>query len=201
MCRLINELSKLPSIGEKTATRLAYSLITKPKEHSRALAEAIYRACDEIRLCDICFAFTEKSPCGICSDPRRVRETVCVVEKPADVMAIERSSRYKGLYHVLHGLWSPLRGIAPEQTKIHQLVLRLKNPPIVDDLAPVKIEEVILATATTVEGDATALYIRNALAELSVQVTRIAQGMPKGGELEYADDVTLSHAIEGRRKL
>ncbi len=195
MRRLINELTKLPTVGEKSAVRLAYHLLTRDKEDSRQLADAIRQARDNTRLCQVCFAFTEEPICPICSDSSRQRGTICVVEKPADVVAIERAGGYRGLYHVLHGLWSPLKGVNPERTKIGNLFARL-NPE--DSL---KISELILGTSTTVEGDATALYIANSVSELGIKVTRIAQGLPKGGELEYADEMTLSHALEGRRAL
>lgn len=209
MRRLINELCKLPSVGEKSASRLAYHLISTAETDARALADAIGEARDKIRLCRRCFALSESELCAICLDQSRLHSTVCVVEKPADVLAIERSGRFRGGYHVLHGLWSPIRGITPEQTKIVDLLERLRrsaHPNAVeqslsDETANEKIEELIVATSTTVEGDATALYIANAARELGVEVSRIAQGLPKGGELEYADEVTLSHALDGRRQL
>lgn len=186
---LIRELSRLPSIGEKSATRLAYHLITQGRANAPALAEAIRKAVSEIKTCQKCFFFTENELCFVCRNPSRDASLVCVVEKPMDVVAIERVGEYRGLYHVLHGVWAPLRGQGPESIKIHELVDRVKKDGI---------REAILATSSTVEGDATALYIARLLKELNVTVTRLAQGMPKGGELEYADDVTLSRALSGR---
>lgn len=191
--RLINELSKLPSVGEKSATRLAYHLISKAEAFE--LAEAIREAKARITLCPECFGLAESgSLCAICASEGRDKSVVCVVEKPADVMAVERGGSYRGLYHVLHGLWSPVRGVGPEKTKIPDLISRLER-----NAATVK--ELVLATSTTVEGDATALYIANSVEHLQLRISRIAQGIPKGGELEYADDLTLSHALAGRRSL
>lgn len=201
MRSLIMELSKLPTIGEKSAIRLAYHLVKGEDEDAVALARAILEAKEKIGLCQECFSFAEGEKCQVCADPTRDHQIVCVVEKPADVIAIERSGGYCGLYHVLHGLWSPLKGIGPEETKIGQLVQRVKNSIENATVENPQIKELILATSTTVEGDATALYIARNVASLGVSVTRIAQGMPKGGELEYADQGTLSHALKGRSKL
>lgn len=201
MRQLVNELSKLPSIGEKSAVRLAYHLLTRDVPLGARLSEAITAAQERTHLCKICYALTEGELCAICSDSSRNRTSICVVEKPADVIAIERSGGYSGLYHVLHGLWSPVRGVTPEQTKLGALLERLhQSLSSLDTLFP-KVTELILGTSTTVEGDATALYIANSVSELELRITRIAQGLPKGGELEYADEVTLSHAFEGRRSL
>lgn len=189
---LIRELSRLPSIGEKSATRLAYFLISHGRANAPALADAIRRAAAEIKLCERCFFLTEENLCLICRNPNRDSSLVCVVEKPMDVVAMERVGEYRGVYHVLHGIWSPLRGQGPEDIKIHELVNRVKQG---------EIKEAILATSSTVEGDATALYIARLLNELNISVTRLAQGMPKGGELEYADDVTLSRALSGRSRI
>ncbi|MCC6221014.1 MAG: recombination protein RecR [Deltaproteobacteria bacterium] len=200
MRALINEFSKLPSIGEKSATRLAYHLLTSSDTSAKSLALAITKAKEQITLCEICFALSESSTCSICSDSQRHQQIICVVEKPADIIALERSGRYGGLYHVLHGLWSPLKGVSPEKTKIGNLLQRVRNS-FDDSTAKVTVQEVILATSTTVEGDATALYIAKSLSSFNLNITRIAQGLPKGGELEYADELTLSHAIDGRSKL
>lgn len=193
--RLINELSKLPSVGEKSATRLAYHLIAKTEQEALQLAEAIREAKLRITLCPACFSLAEDGkPCSICASDGRDRSVICVVEKPADVMAVERGGSYRGLYHVLHGLWSPVRGVGPERTRIPELVSRLEREATA-------VKELVLATSTTVEGDATALYIANSVEHLGLRISRIAQGIPKGGELEYADDLTLSHAFQGRRSL
>ena len=189
---LIRELSRLPSIGEKSATRLAYHLITNGRPHAAALADAIRKAAASIQFCERCFFLTEEKLCRICSNTSRDSSLICVVEKPMDVVAIERVGEYRGVFHVLHGVWAPLKGQGPEDLKIHELVDRVKAGGI---------KEAILATSSTVEGDATALYIARILKELGVAVTRLAQGMPKGGELEYADDVTLSRAFSGRNTI
>jgi len=198
--QLVYELSKLPSIGEKSALRLAYHLITKDRSEAYQLAQALREAHERTRYCRSCFAFTETELCTICEDPQRERRVICVVEKPADVVAIERSNTFRGLYHVLHGLWAPLKGVTPEHVRIRELVDRVRDSRrSTDELIPVT--EIILATGTTVEGDATALFIANAMAELGVKITRIAQGLPRGGELEYADEITLVHAIDGRQSI
>lgn len=210
--KLVHEFSKLPSIGEKSAIRLAYHLTMKPKEVSLLLSEAIREAREKVVLCKFCFGLSENECCDICQAPQRDASLLCVVEKPSDVLSIERSGGYRGKYHVLHGLWSPLRGVSPEQTKLPQLFHRLgvagngissngrEYPQEQNEPLPL-IAEVILATGTTVEGDATALYIAQALQGGSIRVSRIAQGIPKGGDLEYADELTLTHAISGRRQV
>ena len=206
MRRLINELSKLPSIGEKSAARLAYHLVTGDTSASNELAAAIKDAIANVRLCSVCHFITESSVCSICSDPHRTRDVLCVVEKPADVFALEKSGSFRGLYHVLHGVWSPLKGIGPEKTKISTLLSRLgieHRDSVASDEDPLEnpLAELILATSTTVEGDATALYIAGLVEESGVSVSRIAQGLPKGGELEYADELTLHFSLEGRRAM
>ena len=198
MRRLINELSKLPSVGEKSATRLAYHLITGSSSQATDLADAVREAKEATRLCATCYALSESEQCEICTDSARTSSVICVVEKPADVLAIERSGGFHGRYHVLHGLWSPLKGVGPADTKIGALLERVNGA---SNGATEQVQELILATSTTVEGDATALYIANSVEPLGVRVSRIAQGMPKGGELEYADEMTLSHAISGRKQL
>ncbi|WKZ57941.1 MAG: recombination mediator RecR [Bdellovibrionota bacterium] len=187
--RLIKELSRLPSIGEKTATRLAYHLVTSSNANPLQLAEALSSAQSAVRWCSTCFFFAEEGRCPLCSDGGRDGTILCVVEKPMDVLAVERTSSFRGSYHVLHGLWSPLKGRTPESIRIAELLKRVQEGGV---------REVILATGSTVEGDATALYIARALRSLGVTASRLAQGMPKGGELEYADDVTLSRALAGR---
>lgn len=187
--KLIQELSRLPSIGEKTAARLAYNLITKNKELAHNLADSLKNAAGSVGLCRQCFFLAENNLCPICQNQNRDPSIICVVEKPMDVIAIERMNEFKGLYHVLHGLWAPLRGQNAEAMKIVELLDRVKKG---------EIKEVILATGSTVEGDATALYVARSVGELGVKVTRPAQGMPKGAEMEYADDLTLSRAFSAR---
>jgi recombination protein RecR len=190
--RLVDRLSRLPGIGEKSATRLAFFLLRADAEYARELAAAIAELKAEIRLCSRCLAFTEQDPCGLCDDPRRSAEVICVVEDPADVMAIERAGDFRGRYHVLHGTLAPLDGIGPEQLKISELLARLRDETI---------REIILATNPTVEGEATALYLAKLIKPSGVKVTRIAHGLPMGGDVEYADGVTLSRALEGRREM
>ncbi len=190
--RLVDRLSRLPGIGEKSATRLAFFLLRADAEYARELAAAIAELKAEIRLCSRCLAFTEQDPCVLCDDPRRSAEVICVVEDPADVMAIERAGDFRGRYHVLHGTLAPLDGIGPEQLKISELLARLRDETI---------REIILATNPTVEGEATALYLAKLIKPSGVKVTRIAHGLPMGGDVEYADGVTLSRALEGRREM
>jgi len=190
--RLVKELSKLPSVGEKTATRLAYHLVANDRGLAQSLGETLKQAADSVRLCDRCFFLSEESLCTICKNSSRDSSLLCVVEKPVDLVAIERVGEYKGLFHVLHGLWAPLRGQGPDSMKLKELMARIRVEPIT---------EVIIATSATVEGDATALYVGRLLAEAGVKATRPAQGLPKGGELEYADDVTLSRAFAARSTL
>jgi recombination protein RecR len=190
--KLIRELSKLPSIGEKSATRLAYHLVANDKGLARTLGDALQQAAEQVRHCEKCFFLSEEPLCSVCKNPSRDASVLCVVEKPVDLVAIERVGEFKGLYHVLHGLWAPLRGQGPESMKLKELLERIKSEPI---------KEVIIATSATVEGDATALYIGRLLADVGVKATRPAQGIPKGGELEYADDVTLSRAFAARSSL
>jgi recombination protein RecR len=190
--QLIRELSKLPSIGEKSATRLAYHLINNDKSLAERLSAALLKAVESVKLCSRCFYFAEGELCTICKTGTRDEGTICVVEKPMDVMAIERVGEYRGTFHVLHGLWAPMKGQGPEDMKLKELIARVKEG---------KVTEVILATSSTVEGDSTALYIARLLSELGVKSSRLAQGMPKGGELEYADDVTLARALSGRNPI
>lgn len=198
MERLVHELSKLPSIGQKSATRLAYHLVTAKPELAQQLSQALLDSVSEIKQCESCFFLSqategeEKVLCPICKDPARDSSLLCVVEKPIDVIAVERVAEFRGVYHVLHGLWSPLRGQGPDKLKINELEQRLKDGGIV---------EVILATGSTLEGDATAMYLSNLISQYKVKSSRLAQGIPKGGELEYADDITLSRAFSGRNTL
>jgi len=187
--KLVRELSKLPSIGEKTATRLAYHLAANDRNLALSLADALQHSAKSIRLCDRCFFMSEEPLCTICRSGGRDASILCIVEKPVDLVAIERVGEFRGVYHVLHGLWAPLRGQGPETMRIAELVSRVQVEPI---------KEAIIATSATVEGDATAMYVARLLQEYGVRATRPAQGMPKGGELEYADDVTLSRAFAGR---
>ena len=189
MQRLIREFSKLPSLGEKSATRLAYYLVNNHRAQAEALALALRDAMQNVKLCERCFYLSEEPLCVVCKNESRDSSIVCVVEKPADLIAIERVGEFRGQYHVLHGLWAPLRGQGPESMKLQELLTRLGEGVI---------KEVIIATGSTVEGDATALYVAKLVADFGVQSTRLAQGMPKGGELEYADEVTLSRAFSGR---
>jgi len=192
VARLIDELNKLPGIGPKSAARLAFYLLRSPKEQTQALAEAILDMKERIVFCSVCFNITEEDPCAVCSDQSRDRSKICVVEEPLDVIALERTNDFKGLYHVLHGAINYMEGITPEQLKIDELLKRAQEDSV---------EEVILATNATTEGDATAMLINRQLARLGVRTTRIARGLPMGGDLEYADEVTLSRALEGRREM
>jgi len=187
--RLVQELCKLPSIGEKSAARLAYFLVTRDRKIGLAIADAIQQALNNTKLCGRCFNLTEDPICEVCQKGDRNSTLLCVVEKPIDVSLIERVGEFKGHYHVLHGLWAPLRGQGPESMKLNELMQRIRAGGV---------QEVILALSSTVEGDATALYIAKLLQGLGVRTSRLAQGLPKGGELEYADDVTLSRAFSGR---
>ncbi|MFN3198564.1 MAG: recombination mediator RecR [Bradymonadia bacterium] len=190
--RLILALSRLPGIGEKSAARLAFFLMNAEESVSRDLSEALLEVRDRIHMCSICCNLTEDDPCRFCADPRRSDETICVVESVPSLMAIERTGEYRGRYHVLHGVLSPLEGIGPDQLHIKQLVARLSGDTV---------QEVIVATNPSVEGEATALYIQKLCTPLGVKVTRIASGVPIGGDLEYADQATLSRALEERREL
>jgi len=190
--RLIEELHKLPGVGPKTAQRLAYHLLQAPPEKSRDLAEAILGIKENLKLCSICLNITDSDPCGICSDETRDRTKICVVEEPIDIMPLERTRKFRGLYHVLHGVISPGDGIRPEDLRIRELLDRLGGNLV---------SEVILATNPNVEGEATSMYIQRLITPLGVRVTRLARGLPFGGDLEYADDVTLSRALEGRQEM
>jgi len=182
----------MPGIGEKTAARLAFFILKSEAGYVRELADAIRAVKDNTRFCTTCWALSETEPCGICADPRRDASLLCVVEEPSDVIAVERSLGFKGRYHVLHGAISPLDGRGPEQLKVTELIRRLE---------PGTVREVVIATNPTVEGEATAVYLARLIKPLGVTVTRIAHGIPVGGNLEYADQVTLGRAIEGRRQM
>jgi len=190
--RLIEAFAQLPGIGPKTASRLTFYLLRRPLEQTQALAEALVDLKQRIVFCRQCFNITEENPCAICSDERRDRSVLCVVEEALDVLAIERTGEYRGLYHVLHGAISPVEGIGPDELRINELMARLKQEPV---------REVLLATNPNLEGEATAMYLARLLQPLGVRVTRLARGLPVGGDLEYADAVTLSRALEGRQEM
>lgn len=218
--RLVRELGKLPGIGQKTATRLAFHVLRAPEQQARDLAQAIIDVKERIRLCSVCMNLTEADPCALCADPRRDPHLICVVAHPPDLMAIERTGAFRGRYHVLHGVLSPLEGVGPDDLRLRELLLRLlpASPPLslspdgsptpsangsADGPAPAAQPdtEVILATSPNVEGEATALYLSRVLKPLGVRVSRIASGLPIGGELEYADGITITRALEVRRPL
>lgn len=189
---LINQFERLPSIGRKTAQRLAFHILTAPKEQAERFAAAITNAREKIHFCSCCQCLTDLPVCHICTDETRDRTTICVVEEPKDIMAFERTHEYKGLYHVLHGTISPLDGIGPDMLKIKELMARLASG---------EITEVIMATNPTVEGEATASYISRLIKPMGIRITRLAYGIPVGGDLEYADEVTLTRALEGRNDI
>jgi recombination protein RecR len=192
LAELIAELERLPNIGPKSAQRLAYHLLKAPRHEVLKLAEAIRVAKEALRLCQQCQNITEQEFCDICRDPRRDRSIICVVAEPKDIGALERIHEYRGLYHVMHGLLSPMDGVGPEQLRLRELLNRLQDGGV---------HEIILATNPTLEGDATALYLGRLLKPLGVRVTRLAQGMAVGGELDYADSATLLSALEFRREI
>ena len=191
VARLIEEFAKLPGIGPKSAQRLTFHLLRLPPESARSLAEAIVHMRQEVIFCSSCLNITDKDPCAICQNERRDRSMVCVVEEPLDVLALERTHEYKGLYHVLHGAINPLAGVGPEDLKIRELLRRLGDG----------VTEVILATNPSLEGEFTANYLVQEIKPLGVRISRLARGLPVGGDLEYADEVTLARAIEGRRPI
>ena len=192
IARLVKELARLPGIGEKTAQRLAFHVLAAGPAYAEALAAAVTGVVRDVRCCSRCQTLTDKDPCAICSDDRRDPRLLCVVEGVPDLVAIERTHEYRGRYHVLHGALSPLDGVGPSDLKIRELLVRLETEPA---------DEIVIATNPDVEGEATALYLARLLKPLGVKVTRIAQGVPMGGDLEYADQVTLARAMSGRREL
>jgi recombination protein RecR len=194
--RLVRELARLPGIGEKTATRLTFHLVRRPESQVRELAAALVDVVDKVRLCSVCMNLTELDPCALCADARRDPTLLCAVATPSELLAIERAGQYSGRYHVLHGLLSPLEGIGPEDLRISELVARLGPAP-----GTPHIEEVIVATSASVEGEATALYLARLIKPLGVAVSRIASGIPVGGELEYSDQATIARALAGRSRL
>ncbi len=193
--RLVAQLAKLPGIGEKTAQRLAFHVLRAPPEYARALSAALLEVVDKVRLCPRCFSLTDgpnQALCGYCTDARRDDRQLCVVEGIADELALERTREFKGRYHVLHGVLSPLEGVGPDQLRIRELLARLQEAPV---------EEVIVATNPDIEGEATSLYLTRLLKPMGLKVTRLAQGIPMGGDLEYADQATLARALSARREL
>ncbi len=192
LSRLIAELSRLPGIGGKTAQRLAFHILSMDEKEAKNLAEAIVDAKTNMKYCSVCGNLTDTDPCAICSDPARNRNVICVVETPKDVVAMERIKEFTGLYHVLHGAISPMEGIGPEDINLKQLIVRLQQEDV---------DEIILATNPNIEGEATAMYIARLIKPSGIRVSRIAHGIPVGGDLEYADEVTLLKAVEGRREL
>jgi|SRR3954447_21715992 recombination protein RecR len=194
--KLIEEFGRLPGIGPKTASRLTFHMLRSPREQAIALAEAILDVKDRVTLCSVCFNTTESDPCGICASHDRDREQICVVQEPLDILALDRTGEYKGLYHVLHGAISPLDGIGPDKLRIKELLTRVENRR-----GDAPVSEVILAMNNDIPGNATAMYLWRELAKTGVRVTRLASGLPVGGDLEYADEVTLGRALSGRREL
>lgn len=192
LARLIEQFERLPGIGHKTAQRLAFYVLNLPDAEAQAFARAITEAKEKIHYCKICQNLTDGETCSVCQDTQRDNSVICVVEDPRDVIAIERTHEFDGLYHVLHGTISPVDGIGPDQIRIKELLARLQDDTV---------EEIIMATNPTVEGEATAMYISRLLKPLGIKVTRLAYGIPVGGDLEYADEVTLSRALEGRSLL
>ncbi|MDD2214296.1 MAG: recombination mediator RecR [Oscillospiraceae bacterium] len=191
--KLVSQLASLPGIGQKSAQRLAFYILSQPADYARQLAAAISLARQDVALCSECFNLTETDPCEICQDKNRNHHTICVVESPADVAAMERTREYDGLYHVLHGAINPMQNIGPENLRLRELLTRLTRHPEVD--------EVILATNATVEGEATAMYLARLIKPSGIKTTRIAHGIPMGTNLEYADEVTLGRALAGRQQL
>ena len=191
LTELINQFSRLPGIGKKTAQRLAYSILEQPPERAKAFAEALVNAREKIHFCAVCQSLTDLDVCQICSDERRDKSVICVVEVPRDVMAFERTREYSGVYHVLHGAISPMLGIGPNDIRLKELMERLRGD----------VDEVIIATNSSVEGEATAVYISKLIKPTGIKVSRIASGVPVGGDLEYIDEITLLRALEGRTEL
>lgn len=191
--QLIEEFHRLPGIGPKTAQRLTFYLLRAPKAQAEALAHALVQLKERIVTCAICSNIAEENPCAICRDESRDRSIVCVVEEPLDVLALERTREYHGLYHVLHGAISPVEGIGPDDLRIRELLGRVERDP--------GIKEIVLATNPNLEGEATAMYLERLIKPLGIRLTRLARGLPMGGDLEYADEVTLTRALEGRREV
>jgi recombination protein RecR len=191
IARLIAELNRLPGIGPKSAQRLTYHLLNIPVEEVNSLAEAILSLREKVELCSVCFNIADRNPCPICEDKERDHSRICVVEKPSDIIPLERTGKYKGLYHVLHGTVSPAQGTGAQELKVKELLYRLRGDAIT---------EVILATNLTIEGEATAMYLRQMIHPLGIHTSRLARGLPFGSDLDYADDMTLGQALEGRQE-
>jgi recombination protein RecR len=190
--RLVAELAKFPGVGQKTATRLAFFILRQPAIEAEALAAAIRELKAKVRFCSSCFHITENDPCPLCTDPGRDDRMLCIVEEPQDLIAIERSRSFRGRYHVLHGALSPLEGVGPEDLRIRELITRLESG---------QVQEAVVATNFTVEGEATALYLARLIRPLGIRVTRLAHGIPMGSDLEYVDEATVNRAVEGRREI
>lgn len=190
--RLIEEFHKLPGVGPKSAQRLTYYLLRAPQEEAKALAEAILDVKEKITFCSMCQNVTDRDPCLICANPERDPALLCVVEEPLDILALERTGSYNGLYHVLHGVISPMDGVGPEQLKVEELLERMKGGSV---------QEVILATNPNLEGEATAMYLQRLIAPLGIKISRLARGLPFGADLEYADEVTLTRALQERHEV
>ena len=192
IARLIEEFGKLPGIGPKSAQRLTYYLLRSPAGEVAALADAIRNLKEKLALCSVCLNITDTDPCAVCLDAERDHTKICIVEEPIDILPLERTRKYKGLYHVLHGVISPSDGIGPDELKIKELLARLNGG---------EVTEIILATNPNLEGEATAMYLQRLAAPLGIKITRLARGLPYGADLEYADDITLSRALEGRQEM
>lgn len=192
IARLIEEFSKLPGIGKRSAERLAFHILKQPAENVNNLSKALTDAKEKITFCPVCQSLTDATPCAICSNPKRDASVICVVENPKDILAMEKTKEFNGVYHVLHGVISPIDGVGPDDLKIKELLLRTKNGDV---------KEIIMATNPSIEGEATAMYISNLFKNFGIKVTRIAHGLPVGGELEYADEITLTRALEGRHEI
>ncbi len=192
IAKLIEEFSKLPGIGKRSAERLAFHILKQPAESVERFSKALTEAKEKITFCPICQSLTDSVPCSICEDKRRDSSVICVVENPKDILAMEKTKEFKGVYHVLHGVISPIDGIGPDDIKIKELLLRTKDN---------NVKEIIMATNPSIEGEATAMYISNLFKNFGVKVTRIAHGLPVGGELEYADEITITKALEGRQEI
>ena len=192
IAKLIEEFSKLPGIGKRSAERLAFHVLKQPKENVEHFSKALTDAKEKITFCPVCQSLTDTIPCAICSNPKRDTSVICVVENPKDILAMEKTREFNGVYHVLHGVISPIDGIGPDDIKIKELLLRTKDNDV---------KEIIMATNPSIEGEATAMYISNLFKNFGIKVTRIAHGLPVGGELEYADEITLTRALEGRQEI
>lgn len=192
IAKLIEEFSKLPGIGKRSAERLAFHVLKQPKENVERFSKALIDAKEKITFCPVCQSLTDTTPCSICQNPKRDASVICVVENPKDILAMEKTKEFSGVYHVLHGVISPIDGIGPDDIKIKELLLRTKDG---------NVKEIIMATNPSIEGEATAMYISNLFKNFGVKVTRIAHGLPVGGELEYADEITLTRALEGRQEI